>query len=475
MAIARPAKKRPNQMREQQRTARSVIRGSRTKVVPTFPRRITPYDSATRRFQKRRFNVQALSAMLKSKDYVLRKLAVDRIVNSNPKIILKIGLIHLQEMANSNDPYVREAVAKAIASAGKQGLTYLREMAKDKKPYVRRAAANAIASAGKQGLTFQLTYLREIYLREMVTDKNADVLRIVANAMGNIGERGLPYLLEMATDKEAYVRRIVANAMGNIGERGLPYLKEMTKDSDRNVRMDAINAIASAGKLGLPYLQEMAKDPDMAVREAVTNAMQEITGKRFLLSSRAPFAATAYLPEILKRAKTFDEISSKMKRKFGAGFTGIVVFGSMAKGYANPESDVDYAVIASNPVAASAFKDFCKNKGLPLCIDHYVNPKEYNTSNAAPLFYGLFFGDRKALRRAQRSTFSRMNEEQWNTVRSRILENEAQLTKAFERFGITSKKEQQRLKAAAALRVPPPYKEMKQLLDLKKTTPKKTG
>jgi len=187
-----------------------------------------------------------------------------------------------------------------------------------------------------------------------------------------------------------------------------------------------------------------------------------------VLSSRRPFAATAHLPEILGRAKTFNGIALWMRREFGAGFTGIVVFGSMAKGYAHPESDVDYAVIASNPAAAKKFRETCESLSLPLDREHYVNPKERNPSNATPLFCGLFFGDRKSLKKAQQTAFENMNEQQWDNLRREIFEQEATLNKAFERHGITSKREQQRLKAAAALRVPPPYEEMKRLLKLRK-------
>jgi len=249
-------------------------------------------------------------------------------------------------------------------------------------------------------------------------------------------------------------------------------LLSMVKSTDPVLRGSAIERIKTDKKtlkrLSLTELKNLTEHPNPIVRKAAENALEQIKTRMAMLGTRRPFAATAHLLEILERTETLKAVSSQLKREFGEEFTGIVVFGSLAKGYARPESDIDYGVIASTPKPVKRFRELAREKGLPLCDEHYVNSGEKSSKTTAMLFNGLFFGDRKALKKSQRAAFIRIESPQeWNRVRRQIFKNETHLETAFKRLGITSKREQQRLKAAAALRVPPPYNEMKKLLGIK--------
>jgi len=372
MVIARGPRRRPDKMQRQRQVTKAIVAKSGIEIKPTFDHKMTAYDFAIRRFQKRRFNPKVLIAMYHSKDPVLKKLARDRISHLKPKTLAKIGLPHLVEMILDYDFIVKIAATNAIVS---------------------------------------------------------------------MGEKAIPDLRKLAQDQDLVVRITVADVIAKI--------------------------YANKEKEGASHLKKLIKDPNSDMHEAATKEIAKISEKRLLLSERMPFVATPHLPEVLKRTKDLKTVSKQLKDEFGDGYTGLVVFGSIAKGYATPKSDVDYAVIGSNPEIAKRFRVLSKEANLPLCFEHYVNPEKHSDlSNVASLFYGLFFGDRKLLRQAQKEVFSKMTEEEWTEIRQEILYHETNLYKAFERFWIRNPREQQRLKAAAALRVPPPYKEMKKLLGL---------
>lgn len=409
----KPKRARPNRMLAQKRAAGQEIRKfGKVRLVPTFPRPTTAYDYAVRRLQKSRVSSLAVLLMLESKDPVLRKSALERI----------------------------EADPKIVRILGKQSMPELKELTRHDNRAVRITATRIITQI----------YMKEENIQELkklIDYCDMDMLSTVANGLTRIyaKKRNIQELKSLMNHNLGDVRRAAAN------ELELIYVKKKP-----------------------PELKNPAKHPLRATGRIAAKWLNKLKGRKRsfktrLLSARKPFAATAFLPEILRRARSFDYISQELKRKFGNQFTGIVIFGSMAKGYATPKSDVDYAVIASNRLAASEFRKMVKARGLPLCREHYINPNEKGNDSIAPLFYGLFFGDRGQLRREQRNVLARFgkNPKAWDRLREEILGRETNLEKAFERAGITSRAEQQRLMAAAALRVPPPLAEMKRILGIK--------
>jgi len=372
--------------------------------------------------------------MLESKDPVLRKTAIERI-KTDEKTLKHLSITELTKLTQHPNPLVRETAENALGQthAKQEKLSALMQLPQNPNPLVRREIGNALAQKGEKRLQA---------LTQLTQHPDLDVCEIAVSALGHMGEKALPALTQLTQHPDPNVHEAIANALGQIGEKGLP------------------------------ALTQLRKNPHPDVRRAVANAQSRIKTRRAMLGTRRPFASTAHLPEILKRTKILNAVSRQLKHEFSTDFIGIVVFGSTAKGYARPQSDVDYAVIASNPAAAKRFHELSTGNKLPLCEKqdiNYVNPREKNNATITPLFSGLFFGDRRALKKAQRAVFTRFanNPKGWDRVREEILENETRLGTAFGILGIEGKREQQRLNAAAALRVPPPYKEMKKMLGIK--------
>jgi len=371
-------------------------------------------------------------------------------------------------MVKSTDPVLRGSAIERIKTDKKTlkrlSLTELKNLTEHPNPIVRKAAENALQEQTKQRNLTELKNLTEhpdAYIREIAAKELSQIYAKQKNLTG---------LTQLAENPDWVVRKAAAKALEQIGEKGLPTLRELIKDPSAFVCETAANSIAQIYRKqrNLTELKNLTEHPNPIVRKAAENALEQIKTRMAMLGTRRPFAATAHLLEILERTETLKAVSSQLKREFGEEFTGIVVFGSLAKGYARPESDIDYGVIASTPKPVKRFRELAREKGLPLCDEHYVNSGEKSSKTTAMLFNGLFFGDRKALKKSQRAAFIRIESPQeWNRVRRQIFKNETHLETAFKRLGITSKREQQRLKAAAALRVPPPYNEMKKLLGIK--------
>ena len=254
-----------------------------------------------------------------------------------------------------------------------------------------------------------------------------------------------------------------------MGKKGIRELERLSKDPTFNVKRVAVNGLVKVyvglGEKGIRELERLSKDPDELVKVAAANGLRKIRGRSLLLGKRVPFMASANLPDVLARMKQLNGIAQSLRGEFGKKFVGIVVFGSMAKGYATAYSDVDYAILATDDVIGKRFRELARKQNVPLCKEHYVNPFRANETNVAPLFYGWFFGNKKALNEVQREAIKNMNEEEWENIREEILIHESTLYKAFERYRI-GEREKRRVQAAAALRVPPSLGEMKKLLGL---------
>ena len=395
-----------------------------------------------------------LKALAEDKLPGVRKAAADAMAQYGER-----ALPYLTKLAEDDDPDVREAATSAKVKIiqqlyGEEAFPYLTKLAKDNDPYVKKATAEALAQYGERALPYltKLAKDNDPYVREAATSAKVKIIQQL------YGEEAFPYLTKLAKDNDPYVKKATAEALAQYGEEAFPYLTKLAKDNDPYVKKATAEALAQYGERALPYLTKLAKDNDPYVREAATSAIFAIGGYKRLLWNQKPLFATPFTDELAKRIERLQEISSILQKEFKDDFIGITVFGSTAKGYMLPTSDLDYAVIANDKKVLERFRELAKD--LNLCQEHYVTPSEKNGLD--PLFYGIFFGDHKKLAEIQYRAVKGMSEEEWEKVREKIYLNETNLSKAFSRFGIG---EENLKHAASLLRVPPTREKVLEILE----------
>lgn len=221
----------------------------------------------------------------------------------------------------------------------------------------------------------------------------------------------------------------------------------------------------------LPLLERLAEDKDSSVREQAIIALDKIKdrskSKLWLLATKKPLFTTPYTKELAERILEIKKIVKEMKDKFGDRFIGIVIFGSTAKGYFTPTSDLDWCVIAKDKEVLEYFEKIAQELKLPLCQEHYIEVDETykakTKTNIKILFYGLFLGDREMLHKVQKNTLESMDPkkypQEWDGIRKIIMGYELDLLKASRRFGIDEEKMERIKVFSALLRVPPTYNE----------------
>ncbi|MEM4598753.1 MAG: hypothetical protein QW400_03635 [Candidatus Diapherotrites archaeon] len=191
---------------------------------------------------------------------------------------------------------------------------------------------------------------------------------------------------------------------------------------------------------------------------------------RYLLTRLRPYVATPFLKGLFEKARELKAIDLQLRKKFGRSYVGMIVRGSMAKGYFAPESDIDVIFIGTNPKIEMKAIKLCKVHGIRLDAGtRFINPEAVMPRERhiilEKIFAGIFFGDIKALRSLQTKVFKGMSKSEWELLRGTIMNKEiANLEKAFERFGITDPAEKRRIIASIGYRLPPSYEEMKKLL-----------
>lgn len=230
-----------------------------------------------------------------------------------------------------------------------------------------------------------------------------------------------------------------------------------------------------------------------------------------LLASKNPAFASLETEALIGRLKTIEDIVQKLQKTFGENFIGITVYGSTAKGHMIKESDLDFTVIAYDKEIRKKFQkmlwenkieacpsfdrylELSQNKKLkstlraPLkffkflihgekkhtsqsefSITSYAEFPVYRSGDAlkeeylydlAPLFHGLFFGDRKTFLEVQLSVLEKLNPALWDRVRRVILTINSSLLKAQRRFGFTDDEAKKIRAEICILRTPPPYEE----------------
>ncbi|MCX6802705.1 MAG: nucleotidyltransferase domain-containing protein [Candidatus Diapherotrites archaeon] len=399
----------------------------------TFQFEPTASTMAYRRAGRKRVSLPMLAGWLDSPDPAKKLLAAKSIAKFKPQTLernLSEGqLVRIARFGGwpKTQTQGQQALAIMYARKGPDAIWALKAMAEGPIFELRPAAADALAM---------------IYAK--------------------IGPKAIPELKGLLESKNLFINNAAGLALFEIyskmGADGWEEIRKMQKGEGY--------PIVPGGAL---LMQEAIEK-----REGITGRQKKVRerlelfpeGKerKLLLAAREPAYATPQARALLRRTALINQIAGQLEAKYGRAFIGIVVFGSASKGYFKNVSDLDFAVIAKDEAVAEEFTQIAgQYEWLRPCMSHFVNPG--GKQNQAPLFAGIFFGNRKRLQNAQKKAFSSRTPEQWDITRAKIAKDETNLLKAFDRFGIKSPKEQRRYIAAAAMRVPPPYNEMKALME----------
>lgn len=187
----------------------------------------------------------------------------------------------------------------------------------------------------------------------------------------------------------------------------------------------------------------------------------------WLLGSQKALFATPYTKELVDAMTGVQNLSQKLKEKFGDKFIGITVFGGASKGYFS-KTDIDAAIIAKQGVREEGIYQYIKEQlpsrhiyelfHVPTLIDWGDEVLDL-CGESERLFHGLFFGDNNKLLRLQKTLLEKTNENDWDNLRKDILERE---TENFEtlagRFGLTQE-ETEKVKIITMLTRTPPTRD----------------
>ena len=403
---------------------------------------------------KEEASLKKIKQLLEHPDWRVQQAAGQAIANHS-----KTTKKELNELLENPIEDVQVAAAQAIANHPETTRQELKKLLKHPYWQVQRAAGQAIANNPE-------TTRQE--LEKLLEHPNGWVQRAAAQTLGNYPETTKQELEKVLKHPYWWMQQVAAQAIANHPETTRQELEKLLEHSHGWVRRAAAQTLGNYPETTRQELEKLLEHSDWWVRRAARLTIMKRFGDSRPLYSRKTLFATGYPKELLTRLKKLDGIVRQLKVKYGDDFTGVTVFGSTSKGYVTPESDLDYAVIARNPKALEKFKKRAENLKLKLCHEYYVHPEETGEP-ANALFRGLFIGDHKQLRQAQRKIIQRISQPEWNRIVNRIRETEKNLGKADQRFGLT-REESLKLQLAAELaRVPPEdIEEMRRLMKARK-------
>ena len=291
----------------------------------------------------------------------------------------------------------------------------------------------------------------------LLKDKDPEVREATVRAVG--AHKGLAkHIIPLLGDEKPWVRREAARAVG--AHKGLAkHVVPLLGDKYPRVRREAARAVGAHEGFTAKHVVPLLGDTDRQVR---AEAARAVVGRRKpdrggepeprILGSRRPHLATPYRDDIVRRLDHINDVSEALKKY--PGFTGIVVLGSTAKGYAELDSDLDVAVLGEGAGLLGEARGLL-GRDYRVCgplMEGLTRPGE----GGDLLFRGLFFGRRESMETAQRDFLRRATPAQWEEVRERILAKEGNILKAAERLGV-GEEELGRLRLRALLqKVPPP-------------------
>lgn len=261
---------------------------------------------------------------------------------------------------------------------------------------------------------------------------------------------------KLIADEESYTtRKAGVMFLGNLGEKALPTLEKLAnQNKDLVVQREVyslINQIKNRSSFAFKELEE---------RERIEEGKRKREKPApYLLASKKPLFATLFPEELAKKLTKLQEIQQELEKEFGSKFIGIVVLGSLEKGYSEPKSNLDYGIIAENLEVSSAFRKLADYRGLEPCCESYVGPNMPGTMGDKDiLFRGLFFGNRKKLIELQLKALQEISSGEWDGFRQTMM-RETNLRKAQERFNVNEKEFEKTKEAVALLRMPPSREE----------------
>ena len=274
---------------------------------------------------------------------------------------------------------------------------------------------------------------------KLANNQNKNVRQDVATAFHQLGETesALEILQRMANDKDFWVRRGVAAALHQLGETESAFeiLQGMANDEDSWVRQDV------AAALGKIRYQSLSAEG----RKRITDSL--ILRQEPVLANPAIEAVypqeTAESP-LLK----LSDLVSSLQAKYPP-LVGLLVLGSLSKGYWIPSSDLDWGLIFTNMKTKdknALTEDFTREaqeRGFKLCVDHSLDassPANCSPESLEIAFNGLFFGDRERLKELQSKIIEAVNEDKWNQIRQYWSEQLENYSKMIDRFGLSQEK-----------------------------------
>jgi len=265
------------------------------------------------------------------------------------------------------------------------------------------------------------------------------------------------------------VRRDVAAALHQLGETesALEILQGMANDKDRYVRQDVAVALHQLGETesALEILQRMANDKDFWVRQDVAAALGKIRyqslsaeGRKRITDSlilrQEPVLANPAIEAVYPQETAespllkLSDLVSSLQAKYPP-LVGLLVLGSLSKGYWIPSSDLDWGLIFTNMKTKdknALTEDFTREaqeRGFKLCVDYSLDassPANCSPESLEIAFNGLFFGDRERLKELQSKIIEAVNEDKWNQIRQYWSEQLENYSKMIDRFGLSQEK-----------------------------------
>ena len=242
---------------------------------------------------------------------------------------------------------------------------------------------------------------------------------------------------------------------------------KLANNQNKNVRRGVAAALHQLGETesALEILQRMANDKDFWVRQDVAAALGKIRyqslsaeGRKRITDSlilrQEPVLANPAIEAVYPQETAespllkLSDLVSSLQAKYPP-LVGLLVLGSLSKGYWIPSSDLDWGLIFTNMKTKdknALTEDFTREaqeRGFKLCVDHSLDassPANCSPESLEIAFNGLFFGDRERLKELQSKIIEAVNEDKWNQIRQYWSEQLENYSKMIDRFGLSQEK-----------------------------------
>lgn len=434
-------------------------------------------------------DLKKVEKLLESGDFIEREAGLyilgnvkysDKSVSENLKSVL--DKIYEEKLDSDYEDDARDSVARVkmnilVATQKEAALPKIKKTFSSGTHFERLAAIEALYFGGldeRKSLSF---------LKGLVVANNDLANETIAETAGIFGEKSLPLLDELAGNANINVRvRAIKTKIEVLTkarkEKLLPFLEEMVFHEDWRVRLETARAAKVVGLAAAPLLEKLSKDKAFNVSEKakLSLALLKSGQRKWLLSSRKSIFASLSTKDLAENLAGLGKIVDDMKENFKDDFVGVMVVGSINKGYFSEQegSDVDVIVIAKGKKEVNYFIDSAAGSmricyGLDVCFGagHIGIDDRYGIKygNPSGLFYGIFLGDRQKLLKLQKKVLENEDNNGWDKIRMDIVDNETSLGKAARRFDIRDSELEKIKQFVALLKIPPPLEEAQEILN----------